>query len=118
MARSWSAPAESPGAVRSRRVALRVLAPNISGALVMIEGAGMGAGVTQFGERGQRRPPAGGELGEHVGAEVFGARKDLQPVPVTHDRRVLPVTGECALAAGAPSDSCENSFPGVMRSVP
>ncbi|MFV9452728.1 hypothetical protein ACNJ7E_04545 [Rhodococcus sp. NM-2] len=86
--------------------------------MVLIEGAGMGTDVTQFGERGHRRPPVGGELGEHVGAELFGARKDLQPVPVAHDRRVLPVAGECALAAGETSASCEESFPGVMRSVP
>ena len=70
----------------------------------------MGTGVAQFGERGQRRPPVGGELGEHVGAEVFGAREDLEPVPVAHDRGVLPMAGECALAAGEPSDSCEESF--------
>ena len=36
--------------------------PEHLGPLVMIEGAGMGARVTQFGERGQRRPPVGGEL--------------------------------------------------------
>ncbi len=91
--------------------------PEHLGPLVLIK-AGMGTGVTQFGERGPRRPPVGGELGEHVGAEVFGAREDLQTVPVTQDRRVLPVAGECALAAGEPSDRCEESFLGVMRFVP
>ncbi|EKT83451.1 hypothetical protein WSS_A07324 [Rhodococcus opacus M213] len=60
----------------------------------------------------------GGELGEHVGAEVFGARKDLQPVPVAQDRGVLPVAGGCALAAGETSDSCEESFLSYECSVP
>jgi hypothetical protein len=92
--------------------------PEYLGSLVLIEGAGMGTGVAQFGERGHRWPPVGGELGEHIGAEVFGAGEDLQPVPVAQDRGVLPVAGECALAAGEASDNCEKSFLGLACSIP